>query len=193
MKKILIAAAAMSALIFSACNNSSSDKKTDAGRDTTGSNTQVEIPDTNGAASIQSVLEGYLQIKNALAEDDGAEAANGGKALADAVAKLDGSPFSAEQKKAYDDVSDDLKENAEHISENANNIAHQREHFAMLSDEIYTVVKSFNLQENLYRDYCEMYNNGKGAYWISETKEIKNPYLGKQMPTCGEVKEEIKR
>jgi len=63
----------------------------------------------------------------------------------------------------------------------------------MLSDEIYTVVKSFNLQENLYRDYCEMYNNGKGAYWISETKEIKNPYLGKQMPTCGEVKEEIKR
>jgi hypothetical protein len=193
MKKVLIAAAAMSALIFLACNNSSSDKKTDAGGDTTGSNTQVEIPDTKGAASIQSVLQGYLQIKNALAEDDGAEAAKGGKALADAVAKLDGSPFSAEQKKAYDDVSDDLKENAQHISENANNIAHQREHFAMLSDEIYKVVKSFNLQENLYRDYCEMYNNGKGAYWISETKEIRNPYLGKQMPTCGEVKEEIRQ
>jgi len=110
MKKILIAAAAMSALIFSACNNSSSDKKTDAGRDTTGSNTQVEIPDTNGAASIQSVLEGYLQIKNALAEDDGAEAANGGKAIEQAMGKIDKSFFTSDQKKVYDNIEEELKE-----------------------------------------------------------------------------------
>ena len=31
------------------------------------------------------------------------------------------------------------------------------------------------------------------ATWLSETKEIKNPYLGKKMPTCGEVKEEMKQ
>ena len=37
-----------------------------------------------------------------------------------------------------------------------------------------------------------MYNNKKGAFWLSETKEIKNPYLGKAMPTCGTIKEEIK-
>jgi hypothetical protein len=38
-----------------------------------------------------------------------------------------------------------------------------------------------------------MYNNNKGASWLSETKEIKNPYLGKKMPDCGEVKEEIRK
>jgi hypothetical protein len=37
-----------------------------------------------------------------------------------------------------------------------------------------------------------MYNNGKGASWLSETKEVKNPYMGKSMPTCGTLKEEIK-
>ena len=37
-----------------------------------------------------------------------------------------------------------------------------------------------------------MYNEGKGAIWLSETKEIKNPYLGGKMLTCGEVQEEIK-
>jgi hypothetical protein len=37
-----------------------------------------------------------------------------------------------------------------------------------------------------------MYNDGKGANWLSETKEIANPYLGKSMPTCGSVKEELK-
>ena len=190
MKNVLIVAAAMSALIFSACNNSSSDKKTDAGRDTTGSNTQIGMPDTKSAASIQSVLEGYLQIKNALAADDGAEAANGGKALADAV-ENSMEPHSMPSKRRCTTMFQTISKKMQNASsENTNNIAHQREHFAMLSDEIYIVVKSFNLQEHLYRDYCEMYNNGKGAYWISETKEIKNPTLGKQMPTCGEVKEE---
>jgi hypothetical protein len=36
-----------------------------------------------------------------------------------------------------------------------------------------------------------MYNDKKGAIWLSETKEIKNPYYGKKMLTCGNVKEEI--
>jgi hypothetical protein len=37
-----------------------------------------------------------------------------------------------------------------------------------------------------------MYNDGKGAVWISEAKAIKNPYYGSQMLTCGSVKKEFK-
>jgi hypothetical protein len=37
-----------------------------------------------------------------------------------------------------------------------------------------------------------MANNGKGAFWLSETKDIKNPYMGKAMLTSGSIKEEIK-
>jgi Cu(I)/Ag(I) efflux system membrane fusion protein len=29
----------------------------------------------------------------------------------------------------------------------------------------------------------------KGAFWLSGEKEIKNPYFGEAMLTCGEVKE----
>ncbi len=36
-----------------------------------------------------------------------------------------------------------------------------------------------------------MYNDGKGGIWLSETKEIKNPYLGGKMPKCGTVQKEI--
>jgi hypothetical protein len=36
-----------------------------------------------------------------------------------------------------------------------------------------------------------MYENGKGAVWISEYKEIKNPYLGTKMLTCGSIKKEF--
>ena len=57
---------------------------------------------------------------------------------------------------------------------------------------MYDMVKAFGGGQLLYQDFCPMYNNQKGAAWLSETKEIKNPYLGKKMPTCGSVKEEIK-
>jgi hypothetical protein len=33
-----------------------------------------------------------------------------------------------------------------------------------------------------------MYDNGKGGTWISETKEIVNPYEGTKMLNCGSVK-----
>jgi hypothetical protein len=36
-----------------------------------------------------------------------------------------------------------------------------------------------------------MANEGKGAIWISETADIKNPYMGNKMSTCGQIKEEI--
>jgi hypothetical protein len=35
-----------------------------------------------------------------------------------------------------------------------------------------------------------MADDNKGAVWISETKEIKNPYFGKDMATCGSIKKE---
>ena len=40
-----------------------------------------------------------------------------------------------EEKKSYDDIAADVKENAEHIADNIGNIAHQREHFAILSKD----------------------------------------------------------
>jgi len=36
-----------------------------------------------------------------------------------------------------------------------------------------------------------MFNDGKGANWLSESKAISNPYLGKSMLNCGTVKKEI--
>ncbi|HYK55302.1 MAG TPA: DUF3347 domain-containing protein, partial [Flavisolibacter sp.] len=124
--------------------------------------------------------------------DDAKEAAAGGKAFVEAIGKMNSSHMTADQKKAYQDISGDAKEMAEHIGKSADRIAHQREHFEMLSADIYDLVKVFKTGRSLYKEFCPMYNGGKGVSWISETREIKNPYLGKKMPDCGEVKEEIK-
>jgi hypothetical protein len=108
-----------------------------------------------------------------------------------AFANFPVSALRADQKKVYMDIQDDAKEHAVHISKNAGNIKHQREHFDMLSKDIYELAKSFGAGQSLYYDHCPMYNNGKGANWLSESKEIHNPYLGKAMPDCGTVKETL--
>jgi len=43
-----------------------------------------------------------------------------------------------------------------------------------------------------FRD-LQMARDGAGAYWLSATKEIKNPYYGDAMLTCGETKEVINK
>jgi Protein of unknown function (DUF3347) len=142
--------------------------------------------------SIKEIVNAYLQMKNAFTEDNSPNAATAGKKLDDAFKNFNKSSLTATQKKNYEDVEADAREHAEHIGKNAGNIAHQREHFEMLSKDIYDLVKAFGGEQVLYKDFDPMYNNGKGAFWLSEIKEIKNPYMGKAMLTSGSIKEEIK-
>jgi hypothetical protein len=131
-------------------------------------------------------------MKNALTEDNSTNAATSGKKLEAAFKNFDKSALTPAQKKTYEDVEADAREHAEHIGKSGGNITHQREHFELLSKDIYDLVKAFGSGQVLYKDFDPMVNNGKGAFWLSETKEIRNPYMGKAMLTSGSIKEEIK-
>ncbi len=75
----------------------------------------------------------------------------------------------------------------------AANIEAQRTLLSDLSNDFIARVKSSGLSSGeLYVEYCPMAMNDKGAYWLSNVKDIKNPYFGDAMLTCGEVKETIK-
>ena len=198
MKNVIIIAIA--AIVFASCNNA--DNKSAENKSAQPTSGEIdkkmaevtnEIKDTTtSAVSITEILSGYLKIKNAFAKDNDKDAAAGGNEMVKAFIAFNKAVLTPDQAKIYNDVEDDAKEHAEHIGMNAGNIKHQREHFDMLSKDIYQLVKTFGGGQKLYYDHCPMYNDGKGANWISETKEISNPYLGKAMPTCGTVKEELK-
>lgn len=190
---------AVTAIAFVACNsgsNKSAENKS-SGADTVSikaqtDNTTTAVADTKATVSIKEIVTAYLQLKNAFTKDNSEAAATTGASLETVFKTFDKTVLSADQKKIFEDVEDDAREHAEHIGKNGGNIAHQREHFEMLSKDIYDLVKAFGGGQTLYKDFCPMYNNNKGAFWLSEIKEIKNPYLGKAMPTCGIMKEEIK-
>ncbi|MBI5856843.1 MAG: DUF3347 domain-containing protein [Sphingobacteriales bacterium] len=211
MKKSFFSIIAIAAILFTACSNGGKkDRHEGHDMDNMGKDSSQHVMTTNDAdikavqvtfsnveakasASLKEIIGHYLHIKNALANDDASEAASGAKTMDKALGSLDKSLLTAEQKKVYDEVEEDLKEHAEHIGKNGDNIKHQREHFSMMSEDVYDIAKAFGGSQPLYHDHCPMYNEDKGgAMWLSEMKEVKNPYFGSQMLKCGTVEEVIK-
>ena len=69
----------------------------------------------------------------------------------------------------------------------------KRIYFETVSNAMYNMLKTVELKNaGVYRQYCPMAFNDKGAYWLSNEAEIKNPYFGKKMLECGEVTDSLK-
>ena len=196
MKKIIFIFA-IAAATLAACN-SSGNKSTGNQNESNDTQTSLQTDNAKSASDVKNtaatkeIVIQYLLIKDGLANDNGKDAASAGKAFVEATGIVDIASFNADQKKTWEDISADAKEMAEHIGANPDKLEHQREHFVMLSKDIYDLVKAFGSEQVLYKVFDSMANDGKGAFWLSETKEIKNPYMGKAMLNSGTIQEEIK-
>lgn len=153
---------------------------------------QMEQDNMNqgGMAMMSSeVVADYLTLKNALVSDDKDGAATAGEKLEGSLEDFDTSKFSDEQRAELTDIIEDAIEHAEHIAKS--DIGHQREHFDILSKDVIDLLAITGSERTLYQAYCPMYNDNKGAQWLSATEEIKNPYYGSKMMTCGSVQKQI--
>ena len=75
-----------------------------------------------------------------------------------------------------------------------NDIEKQRIHFNTLSNNVIEMTESFGLEiDKVYRQFCPMAFEDKGAYWLSDSNEILNPYFGDMMLRCGEVQETYRK
>lgn len=84
-----------------------------------------------------------------------------------------------------------LNESTDQIA-NSTDLSVQRKAFASFSDALYKSIKLLGMGGmTAYYAYCPNANNNSGAYWLSYSQEIRNPYLGNEMLSCGKVKEII--
>jgi hypothetical protein len=173
--------------LFAACGNTQKPAETDphAGHNHAageGHGAAVENVVTSGAIikddKLNAVYQHYIHLTKALVAGDMAEAKvavnaielgskelNNGAALTALAAKIGA----------------------------ATDIDAQRTLFSDLSNDFIQRVKTAGLSSGeAYVEYCPMALNDKGASWLSNEKDIKNPYFGDSMLTCGEVKETIK-
>ena len=124
------------------------------------------------------VYKHYIHIKNALVNSDIEGAKVGAQNIGTAFANL-----------GVDQV---LMDEAYYIS-SEDDLELQREAFSVLGNEVTKILSKAHIASGkIYKQYCPMAFDFKGAYWLSTEKEIRNPYFGDAMLKCGEVKEEIK-
>ena len=143
------------------------------------------------ANTLQAIYDAYFQLKDALVKSDATIAATKAAVLLKLLNEVKMETL-GNNHMAYMNVEKDLKLHSEHISE-SKDIAHQRDHFTTLSASMYQLIKVAKPSTTVYYDHCPMYNDGKGANWLSKEAGIKNPYYGNMMLTCGKVQETIKQ
>jgi hypothetical protein len=130
---------------------------------------------------LTQLLHSYYEIKDALAADNAELASAKATEFVKTANSID-----------YKVISEGnitvLVKDAGKISE-TKDIIKQRKSFVNLSENMFVLAKTMKLaDETIYRQYCPM----KKTYWLSKEEKIKNPYYGKTMLGCGEVKETIK-
>jgi len=144
---------------------------------------------TQKSGLTSAIIDAYLSIKNALVNDDSKKAAEGGKMMLAAFSNFEMAKLTENQHSKYMEIVENAKEHAEHISKNP--LEHQREHFEDLSKDVNDIIALLGTDKTLYQDFCPMASNNKGAIWLSENKEINNPYFGSKMMKCGSVQKQI--
>ena len=133
---------------------------------------------TSEISQSQQIINAYLEVKDALVQSNGQSASTAAMNL---VELLDNES----------DLFTKIKFDAEQIAE-TQDVGHQRDHFNTLSDNIFKMAKNTSeLEKTLYRQYCPMAFDNKGAYWLSSEEQIRNPYFGDMMLKCGRVEEKL--
>ena len=148
-------------------------------------NSEINHDDTNEGQSMATtmkvefkeekmamVFQHYIHIKTALINTDAKEAKSGAEML--------------------DKVTDNetLKTVATKIAD-TEDIETQREAFSELTAQLEALLDDSLSSGELYKQYCPMAFNNTGGYWLSDDKEIRNPYFGDKMLKCGMVKETL--
>ena len=129
-------------------------------------------------AELNTVYEQYARLTDAFTREDMAGAKHAATSIEAGAKDIDGA--------------ESIATSAATIA-SADNIKAQRTAYLTMSNDLIALVKNAGMKDGeLYVEHCPMAFDNAGGSWISSNKEIRNPYFGDKMMTCGEVTETIK-
>jgi hypothetical protein len=140
---------------------------------------------------LKAVFDNYFAVKDALVKSDQKLTAAAAQKLLLAINSVKMESLTAQEHTVWMKLWNSLKLNTEKIAA-LTNLQKQRNIFMDLSKNMYSLIKVSKQGTPVYYQHCPMYNNGKGADWLSKENAIKNPFYGSQMMTCGKTVETIK-
>ncbi len=148
----------------------------------------------NGTQTLLEVVNKYYDVKNALVAIDARRVDSSAHKLviaADSLKALLQKDKTQQQLLPYTDT---ILMTAKAITGSKDATCEaQRVPFSKLSDAFFVLLQKVQLKNaHVYLEHCPMALNEKGANWLSDESEIKNPYFGKKMLECGDVEDSLK-
>jgi len=153
--------------------------------------------------SVAEALKSYFDMKDAFVNTDSIKAKEVNKTFIEKLDSIKMNELAHDTSAIYQSAAmfiSDMKANAAAIP-GETNITDMRQDFRMVSENLYPFLKTIKYEgPTLYWQNCPMaFGENKEANWISNTKEIINPYMGIKNPEyksamlhCGETKDTIK-
>lgn len=126
---------------------------------------------------MEAIFDQYLKVETALVNTDGKATTIAATELASLLKEVQ---------------ADEAVQKAVSEMAGSDDIKLQRENFEHLSNGMEKMLEGSLESGTLYKQYCPMAFNNRGAYWISSGKDILNPYFGDKMLKCGRVEGEIR-
>ncbi|MCB0373262.1 MAG: efflux RND transporter periplasmic adaptor subunit [Muricauda sp.] len=131
----------------------------------------------------EQLLRSYMKLKDGLVASDATQVQHLAKEGVE-VAKQMGTTNMNDMAKQHLAI---IIEKLTSISK-ASSLEKQRDDFIMLSENMIMMGNQMKgLNEKVFVQHCPMADNNNGANWLSLDEEIRNPYYGDAMLTCGSV------
>ncbi len=151
----------------------------------------LEVAGNSKATPLISIMSNYLQLKDALVNADTEAAATAANGMLSELKLIKPTDIPASVTKDWTNYKQQLEAVLPGLGKDSD-IEAKRQLFISLSPAMHGIAKAAAYQQPLYYQFCPMANNGKGANWVSQFAEIKNPYYGNMMLNCGQTVETIK-
>jgi Cu(I)/Ag(I) efflux system membrane fusion protein len=134
-----------------------------------------------------SLWKAYLPMQNALTSDNLQLAKQGIEKFGAALATIDAKLLKGDTAKAWTREQANLTKIASDLKKSSD-ITGARSAFALLSDEMFVLVRSFGVGDvgKIYELHCPMAFEGRGAIWLQDSKQTRNPYYGATMLKCAD-------
>lgn len=147
----------------------------------------VSVTTKEQVNQLKLVFDDYFLLKDALVKTDASVASMKAKELLTAIATVKMEDLKMEEHMAWMKVYKELGSDVKSISE-TQDIKIQRDFFKSVSKNMYELMKVSKTDTPTYYQYCPMVK----ANWLSKENEVKNPYYGSKMMSCGKTVETIK-
>ncbi|MBD0777321.1 DUF3347 domain-containing protein [Maribacter sp. ANRC-HE7] len=156
------------------CKDSKKEKLTDTMHSEMNHDTEQSAKANFNDEKTAEVYQHYIHIKTALVNSNATEAQSGAKML-------------------IENTDDDAFKTAVSMIADSDDIETQRKAFSDVTAQLEPLLKKALSSGEIYKQFCPMAFNNTGGYWLSNDKEIRNPYYGDKMLKCGKVTETIEK